>query len=185
MKQHVNFNDKKILSLLQPRYWAKDVTDIDFEKLTESGINTVIFDIDNTLGPHSTLSVDPKILSAIHKALEKKKITQVAIATNRYRYNFEKIASQLGENVEYLYASGLAKRKPFKSYFVALLKKLNSKPEECVMVGDKILTDVIGANSIGINSLLVDRLGEASWYQKLIPFDTLIKSIIRSDYEPL
>jgi putative hydrolase of the HAD superfamily len=44
--------------------------------------------------------------------------------------------------------------KPDKKIFLTALKKLGVKPEEAVMVGDRIKTDIAGGNRIGMRTVL-------------------------------
>lgn len=45
--------------------------------------------------------------------------------------------------------------KPAKEFFLAALDSINVKPEEAVMIGDDIVSDVGAAQSAGISGLLV------------------------------
>lgn len=44
--------------------------------------------------------------------------------------------------------------KPEKKVFLTALKKLKVKPEESVMVGDRVRTDILGGNRIGMKTIL-------------------------------
>lgn len=46
--------------------------------------------------------------------------------------------------------------KPFKKSFQNILKELNCNASECVMIGDSVRSDINGANSVGMKSILVD-----------------------------
>ena len=52
-----------------------------------------------------------------------------------------------------------------------LLKKalelLKAKPEEALMVGDSIETDMEGARLVGVEGILIDRLGKRDWPKKI------------------
>jgi putative hydrolase of the HAD superfamily len=45
--------------------------------------------------------------------------------------------------------------KPDKKIFSTALKRLGVKPEEAVMVGNQVLTDVVGGNRIGMKTILL------------------------------
>ncbi|MCW4049990.1 MAG: HAD family hydrolase [Candidatus Bathyarchaeota archaeon] len=47
-------------------------------------------------------------------------------------------------------------RKPAKIIFEEALRDIDSKPETCVMVGDMYDADIVGANGIGMRSVLID-----------------------------
>lgn len=41
--------------------------------------------------------------------------------------------------------------KPTKEYFDYILRDLNCSPEQCLMIGDSITNDIIGAKKSGMN----------------------------------
>ena len=49
------------------------------------------------------------------------------------------------------------KLKPDKNFFKRILKTLNVKPEESVMIGDTIKSDIIPAKQLGMNAIFIDR----------------------------
>ena len=46
----------------------------------------------------------------------------------------------------------LEQKKPLTIGFKRALQKLNRKPEEAIILGDQVLTDVLGAKSFGVMS---------------------------------
>ena len=52
-----------------------------------------------------------------------------------------------------LYTSGLPHSKPHASVFRAAAERLGVAPEECVMVGDRMIDDVSGAQSAGMRGI--------------------------------
>jgi len=56
-------------------------------------------------------------------------------------------------------------KKPFKSGFKKVQKKLNEKSENIATVGDQIFTDVIGGNRCKMFTILVDPINKKDyWY---------------------
>ena len=47
--------------------------------------------------------------------------------------------------------------KPHQIMFLSALNKLNLKPDEALMVGDNTVTDIEGANAVGIDTVLFGR----------------------------
>ncbi|MBI4044523.1 MAG: HAD-IIA family hydrolase [Candidatus Diapherotrites archaeon] len=75
------------------------------------------------------------------------------------------------------YASGKTATtvgKPQKEFFEAALYKLNAKPEETMMIGDSIETDILGAKNTGIKAVLV-KTGN-------FKPEALEKSVLKPDY---
>ena len=46
--------------------------------------------------------------------------------------------------------------KPYKTSFNRVLKFLNTKPEECLMIGDSKDKDILAANNVGMKAILFD-----------------------------
>lgn len=64
--------------------------------------------------------------------------------------------------------------KPSPRPFLHAAKLLNVKPEECIMVGDDPINDVLGAKSAGMYSVLLDRQGGKPYPVKP---DHIVKSL--------
>ncbi|GMK42336.1 putative uncharacterized hydrolase YsaA [Paenibacillus sp. CCS19] len=56
-------------------------------------------------------------------------------------------------------SGAFGKGKPDASIFHHALEKLGITPEEGVMVGDKLTTDILGANTVGMTSVWINRHG--------------------------
>lgn len=68
----------------------------------------------------------------------------------------------LAEYFEYIVVSGdFGEGKPSVALFRHALKLLSVAPHECVMVGDKLTTDILGANRSGIASIWINREKDA------------------------
>lgn len=65
-------------------------------------------------------------------------------------------------------------RKPSRSFYDAILRKIGAEPNEVLMVGDDLENDVLGAESAGIRAVLIDRCETSS------PSDgvTCVKSLL-------
>ncbi len=57
--------------------------------------------------------------------------------------------------------------KTHKDFFTTILDQLKIKPEECVMVGDSIQSDIEPATVAGIKAILVDRKGRRDHSNKI------------------
>ncbi len=77
-------------------------------------------------------------------------------------------------------------RKPSRVIFEQALRETGSRPESCVMVGDLYEADVVGANNVGMKSVLVDvydsqqiHYGEATAaVQSIGEFPTALEKIV-------
>ncbi|MFX1323441.1 MAG: HAD-IIA family hydrolase [Promethearchaeota archaeon] len=72
--------------------------------------------------------------------------------------------------------------KPSKEYFLQALKKINLRPEETLVIGDDIESDIQGALNAGIKAILV-KTGKGQYYK---PSDSHIKpSLVLDSFSSL
>ena len=64
--------------------------------------------------------------------------------------------------------------KPLPFCFKKIAKKYNIKKESMCMIGDQLITDILGANRFGIYTVLVDPLGEKDL--KITTFNRFIEN---------
>ena len=134
-----------------PKEYKKTIHDINYEKLKEDGIKCLIFDLDNTLTKIDNNVPDKKTLDLINKL---KKDFKVFILTNN---NDKNRLDEVSKNLDLPYVSFALK--PSKIGFIRVLKKANVKKSEACIIGDQIVTDIIGGNRIKAITVLVDPLG--------------------------
>lgn len=121
--------------------------EIPFEKLYESGIRGVIFDVDNTLVPHNALADDRvKALFARLKALG----MRTCLLSNNKEPRVAAFAKAVGDS-DYIYKGG----KPGVKGYQKAMKLMDTSQSTTVFVGDQLFTDVYGAKRAGIYSILV------------------------------
>ena len=135
-----------------PDIYEKNVFTIDYKKLKSNGIKCILFDLDNTLAPlaNDKPSKDIKELFAYIDDLNMKAI----ILSNSKKKRVAPFKEIL--NVD----SACLAMKPLKRKYKKVLKMYGYKFSEVAAVGDQILTDVYGANRIGIMSIFVDKLSD-------------------------
>lgn len=158
--------------------YFKKVTDIPVEYLKENNIHAVLVDLDNT-----TLDLKGNILEGLEKWHEKVATEgiEVMILTNsNQKKRIKKVAKAL--DIHYI----LFACKPFKRGFKKAQKILNIPYENIALVGDQIYTDIVGANKVGMHSILVDPIIESTDYLFTImkrPFERKIKRTYYLKYE--
>ena len=140
-----------MMALFRPREVAASIFDVDFGRLYREGKRVVLFDLDNTLGRRWPKQLDPNVVSFLEDL--KRMGFRVGILTNRRQFNKDQVIGHLARDYPLLHRAG----KPGKNGFLQLLGKLDASPREAVMVGDRILTDIFGANRLGIYSVRIRR----------------------------
>jgi hypothetical protein len=141
----------RFLKLLVPSALAASVADVDAEALRSMGVRGVILDLDNTLAPWSGSSIDPSAAQWV--ASMKKAGFQLCIASNTSRpARLRRLASELG--ILHVPSCG----KPRRKGFLASMAAMGTSPSDTVVIGDQLLTDVLGGNRLGLHTILVPRL---------------------------
>lgn len=141
------------MSLFTPTYFAKHVSDINIKLLRKLNIKGIILDIDDTLAPHKCSTPDAKALKWVN--LLKENNTKLILVSNNFKNRVRKFAKKL--DLPYVYM-GL---KPLSYGIKKAIKFLDLSPEEVIMVGDQIFTDIIGANFLKLKSILVDPVSKS------------------------
>lgn len=136
---------------LIPKYYYKDVFEINYAKLKKDMIKCLLFDLDNTLAPVNVSVVDKRFIELIN---DLKKDFKVVLISNALPMRTKKNASVLG--VDYVALSW----KPHKFVYNKILKKYGFDKNDVACVGDQLFTDIKGANNAGLTSILVDPLSD-------------------------
>ena len=138
-----------------PDMYQKSIYDIDYGKLKKKGIKCILFDLDNTLVPVNE-DVPTKKVKELFNRLEKD--FKVIILSNSGRKRL--IPFKEGLNVD----GGASSHKPFKKKYLKIMDIYKFKYHEIAAIGDQLLTDIQGANRVGITSILINPIGE---YEKI------------------
>lgn len=137
------------MRLFRPNETAPSIFEIDFSRLYRQGKRAVIFDLDKTLGGRRPTYLEPRVIDFL------KQLTdlgfRVGILTNRRRANHDFVIEHLSKQYPLQHTA----RKPFKMGFLALLTAMGVSPHQAVVVGDRRLTDIFGANRLAIHSIRV------------------------------
>lgn len=130
-----------------PKVYSESIFTIDYKKLKKKGITCLLFDVDNTICPAREEIFYEETKDLINKL---KRDFKVILFSN----NFPKRIKKFGDyyNVDIACLS----LKPFPFKYISVLKKYNLKKTEVAAIGDQLLTDIKGGNSVGILTILVN-----------------------------
>lgn len=131
-----------------PDKYQKSIYTIDYVSLKNAGIKLIIFDLDNTIAPISASNPSKKLKDLIEEV--KKLGMKPIIMSNSGKSRVEPFKDEL--YVDSAYHSA----KPLKRKYKRILELYDVKPSEVAAIGDQLLTDVFGANRMGITSILVN-----------------------------
>lgn len=133
---------------LLPRGFYPSVTAIDPQALADKGIRLVLADLDNTLVPYKVLTPTQEV-SQWMADLERAGIRLFLLSNSRKPGRPKAFAQAVG--IPYQGHSG----KPKRGGYLNAMERMGCTPEQTVMVGDQIFTDVLGANRSGVTPLLI------------------------------
>lgn len=160
--------DKAQKPLRLPDFTANNVFDIDFALLAKLGVKHVIFDLDATIRSAYSKTFDAEIVDYFKQLESTHRFESVSLATNNIR-NISAFGAPFGARIfQPYFKKGRPVYKPHRDFFKRILMTLNAKPQEVVMIGDKINTDVVGANRSGFFTVLVEPRGGDYWYETLL-----------------
>lgn len=137
-----------VLKWLRPRQTVGFLTEIDIDGLLLRGIRGLLLDLDNTIVAWDQHDVEHQVQEWIHQA--KASALSLCLVTNAKSDRVERAIKPLG--IPYV---ALA-RKPMLRGFRKAMHMLGTAPNETAMVGDQIFTDVLGANLLGVYSILIE-----------------------------
>ncbi|WP_080952223.1 YqeG family HAD IIIA-type phosphatase [Heyndrickxia coagulans] len=136
-----------ILKNFLPDRQVKSVLSIRPEELKKHGIKAIITDLDNTLVEWDRPSAPPKLVQWFQDMQEHH--IKIMIVSNNNEMRVKTFADPLG--IPFLFRA----RKPLGKAFRKALAIMDVKKEETVVIGDQLLTDVLGGNRSGFYTILV------------------------------
>lgn len=133
------------LDLYIPKYFYKNVFEIDYQLMKQRGIKALFFDLDNTLIDYEMDELPHNIRELLTNL---KKDFEVLIITNNSKKRAVKAINDLMPIISRAF-------KPLKKGFRKALKLVDAKENEILMIGDQLSTDIKGSNKMGIENVLV------------------------------
>ncbi len=159
--------------LFFPKMYQKDIHHINYDKLYDRGIRTLLFDLDNTIGLLEQKEADEKTKKLFKKL--SKKFHLAIISNHASRKRVEKFA--MGLNCISFHLA----MKPGVHALKKAQTSFGSAPQEVCMIGDQLVTDILAANRLGYDSCLVDPL--ATKDLKITTLNRMIEKRILKKYE--
>lgn len=143
-----------------PDIYQKSIYTIDYSKLYTNGIRCLLFDLDNTLVSPHTKEFPNKAKDLIITL--KQKGFKVIIFSNSPKKRVKKYKDFFGiDSIHFAL-------KPLQKNFKKVVKTYNLKTKEIAIIGDQLLTDIMGGNKFGITTILVTPLKEKDTFPTFI-----------------
>lgn len=138
-------------SLIPDRVFDR-YTDITADMLNQWGVKLLLCDLDYTLAPRSVATPDHTLKTWLD-GCKKAGVSVMILSNNRSGKRVDTFCAGLG--IPYVGHAGKPRRRGYREA-MALTKVAEN---ETAMLGDKLLTDVLGAKRSGILALMVEPLG--------------------------
>lgn len=136
-----------MLNLFLPNKHVHNIHDVTPEFLQAENKKGIIVDLDNTLIPWNAAHATDEVIEWLREMKEAD--IQVTIFSN----NNANRVSIFADPLEAPFVSGA--KKPFRRAFFQAQKMMKLNKEEIVVMGDQLLTDILGGNRAGFYTVLV------------------------------
>jgi len=137
------------MKIFHPKLHVKNVQAIDLNKLREMGIMNLIVDLDETLRKRNSSYIPEESIRWVNET--KAKGFGICISSNNpFPWVNTKIKQTFNVPCSFLAL------KPFPIAFRHAMGLLKSNSSNTASIGDQLFTDTLGANLVGIYSILVD-----------------------------
>lgn len=130
-----------------PKEYLNSINDIDFASLKKMNVKGLIFDLDNTVAPFDIPEPDDGIIQYFSTLAEMG--FKSCLLSNNKEARVLLFNKKLGLHA--IHKAGKPKLKGINN----ALKLLETKPDETVLIGDQVFTDVWCGNRKGIYTILV------------------------------
>ncbi|MCP8967199.1 YqeG family HAD IIIA-type phosphatase [Ectobacillus ponti] len=135
------------MKLFLPNEYVKNVYQITPEALLQRGVKGIITDLDNTLIEWDRPNATPELESWF--AGMKASGIKVTVVSNNNEKRVKDFSAPL--DIAFIHSA----RKPMTRAFKKALHTMQLRAEEVVVIGDQLLTDVLGGNRLGLHTILV------------------------------
>jgi HAD superfamily phosphatase (TIGR01668 family) len=136
-----------VLSKFLPNEHVKSIFEIKPSVLKQRGIKGIITDLDNTLVAWDMRDATEEVIDWF-KQMENADI-KVTIISNNNEERVKIFSEPLG--IPFVYSA----RKPLPKAFLKAASDMDLAKHEIVVIGDQLLTDVLGGNIAGFYTILV------------------------------
>ncbi|MCB8230336.1 YqeG family HAD IIIA-type phosphatase [Staphylococcus aureus] len=136
-----------VRKFFMPNSYVQSIFQIDLDKLVDKGVKGIITDLDNTLVGWDVKEPTERV-KAWFKEANEKGIT-ITIVSNNNESRVASFSQHL--DIDFIFKA----RKPMGKAFDKAITKMNIRPDQTVVIGDQMLTDVFGGNRRGLCTIMV------------------------------
>ena len=143
---------------LLPKVIAPALTDVEGALLSRLGVELLMLDFDNTIVPYTT-SVPTQEMERWLDWVKHSGV-QVCVVSNSHKERVKVFCRHYG--IDCITHA----RKPFSQGIRQCLERYGIPARQAALVGDQIYTDVLGANRMGVTSILVSAIHNHNFWLK-------------------
>ncbi len=146
---------------LKPDYNLKSIYEVDFDELERIGIHAILLDLDSTIMASKSGVYTDETYSWLKNASDR---FFIAVVSNNKNEEYISKVTKISD-FPLLFRAG----KPGTRLVRAFLDDYNISPKDCVLIGDRPLTDILCGKLLGCKTILVDSI-TADKESKLVRF---------------
>ena len=135
-----------------PDIYQKSIYTINYAKLKDRGIKCILFDLDNTLSPTNMKEPSQKLIDLINEL--KDMGFKIIIFSNSHKKRIKPFKDGL------MIDAAHSCMKPFKKKFIKIMQIYGFNESEIAIVGDQLLTDILGGNKVDITTILINPISK-------------------------
>lgn len=145
---------------------ARRFEEIDFERALSEGRRYLCLDLDNTLLPQTGLKIERAVKERLAQVRDSGLAQDVCLISNVILpgprvSRLRQLAAEL--EISHVVPGYFFTRKPKPHPFRRALELLRAQPQECVMVGDQIFSDILGGNRMGFYTVWLEPMSGDHW----------------------
>ncbi|WP_124058021.1 YqeG family HAD IIIA-type phosphatase [Vaginisenegalia massiliensis] len=137
---------------IKPTWMVNSVYDLKPHHIWDKGYRAVIVDLDNTMLAWNEYVYNQTMAEWIQE-MDLAGLKVYLLSNN----NVERVA-KVAEPLQIPYQANALK--PFPRHFRKAIEQLGFPKEKILVIGDQLLTDIVGANLTGVDSVLVKPLAQ-------------------------
>lgn len=136
-----------MLNLFLPNKHVQSIYELTPEIFKDEGIRAIVVDLDNTLVPWNVADAPEEVRVWLESLIEAK--LDLIVFSNNNEERVRRFAEPL--NIPYIHRA----KKPLQNAFKKAAKLMNVSSGQLAVVGDQLLTDILGGNRFGAYTVLV------------------------------
>lgn len=138
----------RVLRKFCPDLSKNSILEIDLQELADNQKSLILLDVDNTVVAWRSEELPQSSIDWVQRVKDLG-MTVCLLSNTRNPERLKRIAERLG--VDYLYGTF----KPSPKLYLQALDQYKTSADAAIMIGDQLMTDILGANRSGIQAIWV------------------------------